>query len=135
MEITESTIYWITRLDGIRTAAGICLGVGIIVIVICSIFWGVQVNELMDTFSKERREHLESILKLAIKTACCSAFAVVICISILLFVPSTKEMTMIKILPAISNSKFVSEELPKDVREIYVMAKEAVKEKLVGEKK
>lgn len=42
---------------------------------------------------------------------------------------------MIKVLPAISNSKFMSEELPKDIREVYLMAKDAVKEKLVGEKK
>ena len=51
------------------------------------------------------------------------------------FIPTTKEMALIKVLPAISNSRFVSEELPKEAGEIYMLAKEALKEKLVGEKK
>ena len=66
-------------------------------------------------------------------SGCIKPYHIIFLISV--FIPTTKEMAMIKVLPAISNSKFMSEELPKDIREVYLMAKDAVKEKLVGEKK
>ena len=44
-------------------------------------------------------------------------------------------MALIKVIPAISNSKFVSDELPKDVKEIYELAKDAIKNRIEGNEK
>lgn len=135
MEITESTIYWITRLDKFHVTAGVLLGISFMVLLICIVVCCVYKNQLDEIYSKEYRERIKREMKITIKIACYAVFSIAMCASVLVFVPTSREMAMIKVLPAISNSKFMSEELPKDIREVYLMAKDAVKEKLVGEKK
>ena len=130
MEITESTIYWITRMDGIHDfLIGLCIITGILAILI--------LITLFSTFmvAIEGEEEFHPAMKFELR-----AFFIIIALLVVfflasVFIPTTKEMALIKVLPAISNSRFVSEELPKEAGEIYMLAKEALKEKLVGEKK
>ena len=135
MEITESTIYWITRLDKFHVTAGVLLGISFMVLLICIVVCCVDKNQLDEIYSKEYRERIKREMKIAIKIACYSVFYIVMCASVLIFVPTSKEMALIKVLPAISNSKFVSDELPKDVKEIYELAKDAIKNKIEGNEK
>ena len=133
MEITGSTIYWITRMDGIHDfLIGLCI--------ITSILAVLSLIILFSTFMvcngiEGKEKEFYSVMKLELKTFFTGIISFIIIFLISVFIPTTKEMAMIKVLPAISNSKFMSEELPKDIREVYLMAKDAVKEKLVGEKK
>lgn len=129
MEITESTIYWITRLDGIHNFLGI-LGV-----ITCA----PAVLSLMAFFvtimTSEGKEEFHPAMKFELRACLIGIVLFVVFSLVSVFIPTTKEMALIKVLPAISNSRFVSEELPKEAGEIYMLAKEALKEKLVGEKK
>ena len=129
MEITESTIYWITRLDGIHDfLIGLCIITGILAVLSLITFFA--------TFMvSEGEEEFHPAMKFELR-ACFISIALLVVFSLVsVFIPTTKEMALIKVLPAISNSRFVSEELPKEAGEIYMLAKDAVKEKLVGEKK
>lgn len=136
MEITESTIYWITRLDKFHVTAGLLLGISLMVLLICIVFCCVQKNELNERYiRKEEEERIKREMKIAIKIACYAVFFIAMCASVLVFVPTSKEMALIKVIPAISNSKFVSDELPKGVKEIYELAKDAIKNRIEGNEK
>ena len=91
--ITEAELYWMTRLDNIRTFFLIfsCLG-GIIFI--CSL--PVYVVNLLDDY--------EDICKTSRKLIS-TALAVLIILGIgLILTPTTKEMAAIKVIPMIVNS-------------------------------
>ena len=129
MEITGSTIYWITRMDGIHD----------FLIVLCIITGILAVLSLIILFSTfmvcEGKEEFHKAMKFELRAFLIGIVLFVVFFLASVFIPTTKEMALIKVLPAISNSRFVSEELPKEAGEIYMLAKEALKEKLVGEKK
>lgn len=129
MEITESTVYWITRMDGIHDfLIGLCIITSILVVLSLII--------LFSTFmASEGEEEFHPAMKFELRACFISIALLVVFFLASVFIPTTKEMALIKVLPAISNSRFVSEELPKEAGEIYMLAKEALKEKLVGEKK
>lgn len=135
MEITESTIYWITRLDKFHVTAGVFLGISLMVLLICIVVCCVQKNELNERYIRKEEERIKRGIKIAIKIACYAVFYIAMFASVLVFVPTSKEMALIKVLPAISNSKFVSDELPKDVKEIYELAKDAIKNRIEGNEK
>lgn len=135
MEITESTIYWVTRLDKFHVTAGLLLGISFMVLLICIVVCCVDKNQLDEIYSKEYRERIKREMKIAIKIACYAVFFIAMCASVLVFVPTSKEMALIKVIPAISNSKFVSDELPKGVKEIYELAKDAIKNRIEGNEK
>lgn len=129
MEITESTIYWITRLDGIHNfLISLCIITGFLAV--------LSLITFLSTFmASEGEEDFHPAMKFELR-ACLIGIVLFVVFSLAsVFIPTTKEMALIKVLPAISNSRFVSEELPKEAGEIYMLAKEALKEKLVGEKK
>lgn len=44
--------------------------------------------------------------------------------------PTTKQMAAIKILPAIVNSEFMQKELPAEAKELYILAKEYIKDQI-----
>ena len=115
--ITGSSIYWILKLDdarGLLCAAG-CFST--VVILISAVVWLAN--------SCDNRYLSESA-----KRVCKKAFYVgVICAVALAFTPSTKQMAMIKVLPAIANSEIVGE-MSADAEEIYRMGIKAIKEAL-----
>ena len=49
----------------------------------------------------------------------------------LTFIPSTKQMAMIKVIPAIANSE-IAGEMSKDAKELYKMGVDAIKEQLTS---
>ena len=59
------------------------------------------------------------------------AVITVISIITLTFLPSTREMAAIKLIPVICNSEFVQEQLPKEGKELYSFAKHAVENALI----
>ena len=91
--ITEAELYWITRLDNIRTFFLICSCLGGIIF-ICSL--PVYVVNLLDDY--------EDICKTSRKLIS-TALAVLIILGIgLILTPTTKEMAAIKVIPMIVNS-------------------------------
>lgn len=91
--ITEAELYWMTRLDNIRTFFLICSCLGGIIF-ICSL--PVYVVNLLDDY--------EDICKTSRKLIS-TALAVLIILGIgLILTPTTKEMATIKVIPMIVNS-------------------------------
>jgi len=89
MEITEWTIYWITRLDNIRTALGIVLGISVIpMFVMLGVFW-----------TDDEMEKLHRIRKWILSW--------IIILLIVVFIPSTKDMIAIKVIPPVVNNEEV----------------------------
>ena len=91
--ITEAELYWMTRLDNIRTFFLICSCLGGIIF-ICSL--PVYVVNLLDDY--------KDICKTSRKLIS-TALAVLIILGIgLILTPTTKEMAAIKVIPMIVNS-------------------------------
>ena len=116
--ITESMMYWITRLDGIQTV----FVLGTFVAIILSIITHVAILE--GTYSKE--ETIEAWHKHK-KARWFSYLSIIVCVLVLVFTPTTKEMAMIYAVPAITRSDVVREDLP----ELYDYGVRALKEQLV----
>ena len=134
MEITESTIYWITRLDAFRACAiALIIALGISILVCLFV-----VSCCDDIASFRVKGDVEKAIKTTRRAISCvflSTLGIFACIIVLVFVPTSKDMALIKVIPAISNSKFVSDELPKNVKEIYELAKDAIKNRIGGNEK
>ena len=110
MTITPAQLYWITRLDSIGVAfAGIIIIsilVGIISVIAVSLIYTEEVRERLIVWAKVS-------IAIAITHIICGAF-----------IPSTKEMCAILIVPAIANNEKV-QGLGED---LYDLAKEWMQE-------
>lgn len=118
--ITESMVYWVLKLDDICKA--------LVIVGVCSatvalgtlIAWGV--NAAVDNVKLAR-----SAKKICRK----STVVALACLTILTFIPKTKQMAMIKVIPAIANSE-IAGEISKDAKELYKMGVDAIKEQLMS---
>lgn len=119
--ITESSIYWILKLDDIRGAAVLFTVLSVIVFVIslCA-FAALYIGGDEDD---------AYLIKGAFRTAAMLLVWLIINVAVIAFIPSTKQMAMIKVLPAIANSEVVGE-LSADAKEIYKMGIQAIKEQI-----
>ncbi len=121
--ITEEMLYWIFRLDAIKGFCFVVLLVGGLATVLLTAHLIIDKNyiDFSDYFYKRLLIFVKSmyvIIGIAILT--------------LIFLPSTKEMAAIKLIPVIYNSDFVQKELPKEGKELYDLAKVAVKRTLIN---
>lgn len=120
--ITEEMLYWIFRLDAIKVFCFVVLLVGGLATVLITAHLIIDKNfiDFSDYFYKRLLIFVKSmyiIISIAILT--------------LIFLPSTKEMAAIKLIPVIYNSDFVQKELPKEGKELYDLAKVAIKRTLI----
>ena len=120
--ITEEMLYWIFRLDAIKGFCFIFLLVGGPATVLITAHLIIDKNfiDFSDYFYKRLLIFVKSMY-----------IIIITAILTLLFLPSTKEMAAIKIIPVIYNSEFVQKELPKESKELYDIAKYAVKKSLI----
>lgn len=121
--ITEEMLYWLFRLDAIKVFCFVVLLVGGLATVLITAHLIIDKNfiDFSDYFYKRLLIFVKSmyiIISIAILT--------------LIFLPSTKEMAAIKLIPVIYNSDFVQKELPKEGKELYDIAKYAVKKSLIN---
>lgn len=94
--VTESELYWITRLNPINDFAGVSLTLSIIVGLVSLIVLGVN-------YSEEDEELRDSAKRWSGWSFLTAIFMSVI----LMFTPTMKEMCAIKIIPAIVNNERV----------------------------
>lgn len=114
--ITESSIYWITRMDYLHCLGILISGLGILGVVLSV---GAARN-----FESEGNE---KTAKLALfRLAPFSALIAIAGILGIVFIPTTKEMAMIKIIPALTNSELIQKTIPAEAKEIYALAKYAL---------
>lgn len=120
--VTTSTMYWITRLDGMHCAFITIFTISILLTFIASLALFVVCMETAD--SEEMKEiwyskFAKNTRRLLFTTLTTSTLALV-------FVPTTKEMAMIYAVPAIIHSDLIREDLP----ELYDYGVNALKEQL-----
>lgn len=129
--ITANDIYWIFRCDSLHEMLAVslivlgiasALGCVIILAMCCSSSWNNDVSswfesKLDNDVSDERKQILTAV-------KCVACLLGIVCMLAVgkVMLPTTKELALIKVLPAIANSKFVQEDLPKDVRKLYTAA-------------
>ena len=132
--ITESTIYWITRLDYI---SGLVLGLAIfmtIAIVFCVACFFIAAEERQYTYDDKKIAKYNSTMDNSIRSIyICSFFALFLWVAFAL-TPNTKEMCMIKVIPMLANSEAV-DRLGKDGKDIYELGIKKIKEELTGDSK
>lgn len=119
--ITESALYWIIKLDDIRTF-----------LIVCTIFLGiVSAVLLLMTIAQNTDDPIFSdrdwrkMLPARIYTY----IAAIIFGIALVLTPSTKQMAAIKGIPAIVNSE-AAKNVSSDVKELYKLGVDTLKEKL-----
>lgn len=121
--ITEEMIYWIFRLDAIKGFCFVVLLVGGLATAL------LTAHLIIDKDCIDFSDYFYKRLLIFVK----SMYVIIgIAILTLIFLPSTKEMAAIKIIPVIYNSDFVQKELPKESKELYDLAKIAVKRTLIN---
>lgn len=107
--ITESTVYWITRMDYLQRGT---LTIGIMLFVI-AVLWLVVASCARANAHKDDKPELNKHLIIAAIAAC-----LFLSLGIGgLFIPNTKEMCAIKIIPIVANNE-ETQELPNKVMEL-----------------
>ena len=130
--ITGSEIYWITRLDEVRD----CFGpLGLLLATFGIIGSVILIGMYIASYDKTSPEVIKKHRYVELILGIFFIFMVIFAIAlkpIKAFIPTTKQMAMIKIIPAIANNEDVQEEC----KELYQLAKEGLKElvKEEGEK-
>ena len=118
--ITEWEMYWILKLDGLHGALVVFTVVSAITLGIAGVVWMV-----CDTEDKDS-DRFFRVIK-------CSLITCIVCLIPAVFLPTTKEMAMIKVVPMIANSE-IGSQMPADAKVLYRMGIEAIKEKLTEKK-
>lgn len=105
--ITESEIYWITRLNGLITVLAIIGSMLIVAGIVLIISW------YADWYHNEDR----AIFRKRVKRPVLPIIIGMLMIFSIAFVPTTRQMCIIKILPLIANNEQV-QELPNKIVEL-----------------
>lgn len=109
--ISESTIYWITRMDYLH---GLIWSVALIVTILCLIWLVVSaichaVNHSEATHGYRRNEELLPISRKSLKYSIWSFVASWIFIFAACFIPTTKQLCAVLVIPAIANNQEVQQ--------------------------
>lgn len=113
--ITPMQVYWITRLDGINE----------FLIIMAFILFLVLVGIIISRNIDDKKIWDKTTFKLS--------FIAIILFFLAVFIPTTKEMVTIYMLPKIANSQMV-QELPDDMKNLKLMALEYLKDQLSPKK-
>ena len=107
MNITPWMLYWITRLDGIQVLFGLMTVIAIVVMVFTA-FCGYITLYNLDYFPCQDKEKCKDMARVLFKIS--KLTIIFLLIGILgIFIPSTKEMAAILIIPKIANSQTAEE--------------------------
>lgn len=120
--ITESTMYWVTRLDSINAAFGTLA-------IVSGVLATISTVVAVATFAMSCADPFDEIKQTAKAFRRCNAYitlAFVVFGSAAALIPTSKEFAVIKVVPMITNSEAL-EAVSKDGKEIYSMGIEALK--------
>jgi H+/Cl- antiporter ClcA len=132
--ITASEMYWLTRLDYIRgVASGFSILLGIVSAIGLGV-WAVHSAILWEETRRAKPRDDEVSFFTASTRACRrivvpSALVFLVCLLTRVFVPTTKEMAAIKVVPMLATEK-----VQEDAGELYDLTVDWMKTQL-GEKK
>ena len=125
--ITASEIYWILKFDAIQNIFIIFSVITALFCAVIGVFWGMLAFDAISYYEKEAMKLAGVCRKRFFSSVC----VLVVLIFLSALTPSTKQIAMIKVIPAIANSEIVGE-ISADAKEIYRMGVNAIKETLTG---
>lgn len=103
--MSESTIYWITRLDGVNNLLAWLIGILVILLVLSfRLFCKLQVCDDDDSERKRLEPQVTRFITVLFWCVVATVLAAV-------FTPTTKEMVAIKVIPALANSHLADKSL------------------------
>lgn len=119
MTITPTTMYWLTRLDGLTSLFSTITVLGLLCLIIAvPAFFVCKYDDTSDEMSKNlTRAAIRLITPIWL-----------FCALGALFLPTTKEMAMIYVVPQITESRVVQQDIP----ELYDLGVQALKDWLKG---
>lgn len=120
--ITEEMLYWIFRLNVIHCFCVAVLLVGGLANVL------ITIHLIIDKDYIDFSNYFYKRLLIFVKSM---YILIGIAILTLIFLPSTKEMAAIKLIPVIYNSDFVQKDLSSEARDLYDLTKAAIKHALI----
>lgn len=132
--ITGFEVYLITAADRVSGAfKGIFIGsalISVASIIVLAILFSIMYDAAKDRSvclsEQERYASARSMLKYPLLGLCLFLLSTFLyCIT-----PTTRDLALIYIVPKITNSEFVCEQLPKDLQDIYSLAKQRVVDEL-----
>jgi hypothetical protein len=115
MTITPATMYWFTRLDGITIFFSVLTVLGGFAFVFLLIFF--VVSKVDDSCEEPAKRAISILLKTVTPIWLFAIIGV-------LFTPTTKEMAMIYVVPQITESQVVKQDIP----ELYDLGVNALKD-------
>lgn len=125
---SEFALYMLTRCDAINNILIALMVIFIIVcvisfiaVLICTDNYYYHINDVKTSFWIDN-------MKKSKKTRNISMFFVVVFMILHAAMPTTKEMAFIYVIPKIVNSEMVQKEIPKEVKELYSIAKDFLKQ-------
>ena len=127
---SEFALYMLTRCDSVNNILTILMVMFIVVCVVSSIFVLVCIGNHMDHINDGKTEFWIDNMKKSKKLRNISLFFAVLFMILQAATPTTKEMAFIYVVPKIVNSDAVQKEIPKEVRELYIMAKDFLKQQM-----
>lgn len=127
MTITPWEMYWFVKFDDIHSFLGPILIISLIVTIFLYICCFLSLLMCADD-GIASDEHFAKVRQSIHKITLVSTVIFLIFNAINAFLPTTKQMAAIKILPAIVNSEFMQKEFPAEAKELYALAKEYIKD-------
>lgn len=122
MVVTESMMYWVTRMDHI---GNLLLGVGIFMLAALVAIAAVSGCLAVDGFTEQNKHLWATLLPLGVGCALVALFL----FSARAMVPTTKEYAAIKVIPLVANSEEAAS-AGKEAKEILGLASEWAKDQL-----
>lgn len=108
--ITPSKIYWITRLDEVRSCIDTYLVLFTIAAAICILLVSIISVMILDlSSSDDYSKRLTAKRSVILKILFCTVAIDLLLATVSVFIPSTKEMAAIIVLPRVANSQTVRE--------------------------
>ena len=118
--ITESELYWIFKLDDIRTLLGLCTALLTLASIISIVMTVAQAESDMLDDGEWRQGRF---------ARCVIYISTIVSMLAVTLLPSTKQMAALKVIPAIVNSD-IAKDVSSDAKELYKLGLDALKEKL-----
>lgn len=116
MTITPATMYWLTRLNGITTLFAVITFIGVFALLFLIVGYYAT---MAGTSTNDENDHktISGVLKWFVPIW-------VVALLGLLFVPNTKQMAMIYVVPALTESQVIKQDIP----ELYDLSVNALKD-------
>lgn len=132
--ITTTMMYFIIKLDSIINFFDIIFNVSIGFIAVCIIPIGISVMAIEGEGNEADAEMIAFRRK---GWSACKKFiaTLIACSFITSFIPTTKEMAAIYVIPKVANSQFVNETFPNELKDIYMTSKDWMKDFLKSKEK